>query len=419
LRPKDSQDFAVPRFFCGGGRGRLQLTGGQERLRPTGPDAGAAADATEFPDAAGFTDASVASDALEGCATSQAEAAREPVYLLFVLDGSGSMATKPNGSPSNKWAAAQGALGAIFDDLATKKDPTVGAGLTIFCDVADTTCHDLSTPNASTAGPYDTMNVPVAFVDATQLGALHARLDPATPNQGTPTYEVLSGQLPVLATFTPTGQLRPNGKKVLVLISDGVPDEEMPEGRKDPSDTDGEAKASRAVVASAALQANGVTTFSVGVGELVPIDPTYYDPRFMASLAVAGKSAKAGCDPNETFDETKMCHFQITPGAKTVQQLRQDFVDAINAIRQKVLSCEFPLAVADAGAGVDPAKLNVVYEPAGGGEAVLPQDGQDGWTYDDPANPTKIVLHGASCDRVTADPQGKLSIVLGCKTVLK
>jgi hypothetical protein len=381
------------------------------------PDA-AALDGSGAGDGAGFADTG-GGDPFEGCATAQAEAERRPVYMLFVLDGSGSMATKPDGSPSNKWAAAHDALGAIFDDLGAKKDSAVGVGLTIFCDTADTTCKDVvGTPNASTAGPYDQMNVPVGFVDATQLGYLHARLDPATPNLGTPTYEVLSGQLPVLSAFTPTGQLRPGGKKVLVFISDGVPDEEMPEGRRDPNDTDGEAKASRDTVLGEASKPDGVTTFSVGVGELVPINAGYYDPKFMASLAVAGKTANSGCDPNEVIDEKKMCHFQITPGAKTVQQLRQDFIDAINAIRTKSLSCEFPLVKPDGGASVDPSKVNVVFDGTGG-KSVLSQDGQDGWTYDDPANPTKVVLHGPTCDRVKADPAGKVSIVLGCKTILK
>jgi hypothetical protein len=318
------------------------------------PDAGGL-DGSGPGDGAGFADTGP-EDPFAGCATAQAEAERRPVYMLFVLDGSGSMATKPDGSPSNKWAAARDALGAIFDDLGAKKDSAFGVGLTIFCDTADTTCKDVvGTPNASTAGPYDTMNVPVGFVDATQLGNLHARLDPATPNHGTPTYEVLSGQLPVLSAFTPTGSLRPGGKKVLVFISDGVPDEEMPEGRR---------------------------------------------------------------DPNEVIDEKKMCHFQITPGAKTVQQLRQDFIDAINVIRTKSLSCEFPLVKPDGGASVDPSKVNVVFDGTGG-KSVLSQDGQDGWTYDDPANPTKVVLHGPTCDRVKADPAGKVSIVLGCKTILK
>src|SRR5262249_14448515 len=117
-------------------------------------------------------------------------------------------------SGDHKWAAIVPAVEAFVDDLATQNDVSFGLGLTVFSDSLDQT---------NGAGPYTKLDVPIAYVDATQATALHARLDPATPKNETPTYQVLSGQYPLLETFAPTAPLLPNGKKVLVFMTDGVP----------------------------------------------------------------------------------------------------------------------------------------------------------------------------------------------------
>src|SRR6185312_13036067 len=63
-----------------------------------------------------------------GCATASAVAKRQPVYLEFVLDGSGSM------DSDNKWTAVVPALQSIFTQMKTEADPGVGAGLIVFSD---------------------------------------------------------------------------------------------------------------------------------------------------------------------------------------------------------------------------------------------------------------------------------------------
>ena len=57
----------------------------------------------------------------------------QPVAMEFILDGSGSM------NDSNKWTAATAALTSIFNDMATKNDPGLYAGLIIFSDANDKT----------------------------------------------------------------------------------------------------------------------------------------------------------------------------------------------------------------------------------------------------------------------------------------
>src|SRR5262249_51214475 len=150
-----------------------------------------------------------------GCAVATGQADRVPLYLLFVVDGSGSM--RRNG----KWAAMVPALVAILEDLGSSPDRSLGVGLTVFADKKDLTIGD------TTAGPYDKLDVPVAYLDAAQLARLKARLTGTEPNLGTPTYEVLSGQYPLLRQLAPPTPLLPGGRHALVFITDGVPDPDM------------------------------------------------------------------------------------------------------------------------------------------------------------------------------------------------
>src|SRR4051794_10645592 len=77
------------------------------------------------------------SDALElleaGCAKATAHVLRDPIYMLLVLDGSGSMAQ------DQKWNAVVPAIEALIDDLQSQADPSFGMGLTIFSDTNDLT----------------------------------------------------------------------------------------------------------------------------------------------------------------------------------------------------------------------------------------------------------------------------------------
>ena len=159
-----------------------------------------------------------------------------------------------------------------------------------------------------------------------------------------------------------------------------------------------------------------ITTFAIGVGAF-PGDGFSYDPKFMGKLAQAGGAAPAGCNPDETVNVLNICHFQVTPLGKPVNQIKQEFIDAINKIRGQVASCEFMLDQPDGGAlTVDPTKVNVIYTDGNGVQHYVPQDPNSGWTYDDPTNPTKVVLNGSSCTQMKGDIKAKVTVQLGCKT---
>jgi hypothetical protein len=390
--------------------------GSAERAEfPGGPSDGDAGGGTgplpTDPGGGGFVDdedASITDIQGSACATATAEAKRLPVYMLIVLDGSGSMDFAPrsrdamnnNRNTGNKWLAARGALRAFFDRLATKGDPALGVGLYLF--------------SSSVVKSPTQVDVPVRFVDAAHAAALKARISPPViPSGGTPLLESLEGQLPILADFAPAPPLVPNGKRVLVMMTDGVPN------------GGGAAQDRSLVVAEDALAGRNafagkpsITTFAVGVGEPTA-DPSNYDEVFMGELAVAGGAAEPGClvGWNESSPATaKPCHFQITPGEKSADTLQAEFLAAINAIQDRVSSCEFELATpADAGA-IDPQKVNVIYTSGSGEQRGIPKSDTNGWSYDDPNAPKRVRLNGDACTLVKGDPNGSVRIVLGCRT---
>ncbi len=360
-----------------------------------------------------------------GCATATAQARRIPVYMQLVIDGSGSMdgfngtsyvagereidpetptprtdltnvATQSSGK---KWIAVRGALKAFFDGLVAKPDPSLAVGLYLF--------------SSNAAKPTAQTDVAIGFVDATQAGALKGRLSPPVyPMGGTPLGAAVRGQRPILVGYTPVAPVLPGGKYVMVLMTDGVPNAE----------TLTQAQANADVITSVTNVRNGTppaTVFVVGVGNpSAQIDQ--YDELFLGQLAQAGGAPEPGCNPawSDTAMTGKPCHFQVTPGSKTAAQIRDDFLAAINQIREKVASCEFALERPPGAGDLDPTKVNVLYTNGAGVEAPIPQNPTSGWSYDDPSNPTKVILNGKACDDVKADPDGKIRVVIGCKTIV-
>jgi hypothetical protein len=331
-----------------------------------------------------------------GCATGSSKAKRQPVYLLFVLDGSGSMKS------DNKWTAVVPALQSIFGEMKQAADPGVAAGLVVFSDTADTT---------GGSGPYpSSVDEPIAFVDATHESALAARLTGNSPENGTPTHAALTGGYMELQGYTPAAPVQTGGKKVLVLITDGVPSDDC---ISIPLLT---TYANNACVTQAAdeLTQGPIQTFVVGVGDFVSTSffgPTGIDPSFLGNLAKSGGTGSSACNANETQSTSDLCYFEIDPSqAQTAAALQQKFETALNAIRGQVVSCTFPLQSSNLNL-VDTKHVNVEVD----GTTIL-QDPKNGWTYDDPTTPTAIVLHGSACTTAETNVSANVSIVLGCTT---
>jgi len=218
----------------------------------------------------------------------EADCARDPVTVLVVLQGSESMLG------GSKWPAARAAVDGIFDAALLHPDARLNVGLTVFGDREDTTVGE------GRAGPYDRFDVPPAPVDRAQHDLLRARVDGTAPWNGAPLFEALAGQVPLLGA-------RP-GRRVLVLVTDGVPDPRMPAG-------DGEQVLTMQLVVQA-HDRDGIVTRVVGVGPLgATASSSDYDPRFVGQLAVAGGAAQPSCSPAEAQNPRRMCQTQLTPGS--------------------------------------------------------------------------------------------------------
>lgn len=333
-----------------------------------------------------------------GCATATATATKTPVYIVFILDGSGSM------QQDNKWVAATGALEAIFSDMQMKADTGVGVGLIVFSDTLDKT---------HAKGPYPEpgIDVPINFVGAAQDAALNARLS-GKPSGDTPTGTALTGGYGELETYVPMTPLPPGGQKVLVLITDGVPTDNCAQN--------GGSYTSNACVVDAATEltkaapAGPILTFVIGTGVYPSTDLTNFDPSFLGNLAQAGGTGPMGCNPNEnTAGATDLCYFEIDPTAGSQTQTETAFENALNAIRGQVASCTFPLNVNTDAGTLDPSKVNVTLDGT-----TVPQSATNGWSYNNPTNPTSITFNGTACTDLKSDANASVQIVLGCQTVV-
>jgi hypothetical protein len=88
------------------------------------------------------------------------------------------------------------------------------------------------------------------------------------------------------------------------------------------------------------------------------------------------------------------------------------------------LPCDLAIPEPKNGEALNPNLVNVILTPPGASQgAALPRTndaascGSAGWYYDDPAQPTRIVLCPASCNAAMAG--GMLDIALGCESVVE
>ncbi len=258
------------------------------------------------------------------------------------------------------------------------------------------------------AGPYpDSADVPINFVGAAQVSALGTRLS-GQPSSDTPTGTALQGGYGYLETFTPLTPLPPGGQKVLVLITDGVPTDNCAQN--------GGSYASNPCVMEAATELakkgpqGPILTFVIGTGVFPSTNTGNYDPSFLGYLAQAGGTGPKGCNPAENSTTSDLCYFNVDPTAGNATQTEQAFETAINAIRGQVLSCTFPLTTTGLGT-IDPTKVNVQVNGM-----TISQDPTNGWSYDNPSDPTEIILNGTACANLKNDPNASVDIVLGCAT---
>lgn len=397
------------------------------------------------------------------CAAETKLAERLPIDLVFMMDTSGSMGEGTGVAGKTKWDAVREAMTAFLNDpqsagigVGIQYFPVAEAGVPASCTssaqcngfgpcsvkvcaqngpirACDTSadCPNTSTPCGRlgtcsldpnqlcitdvagygcpsgkgscqpTADGYcdrrDSCDVPkytAPVVDVALLpgaaAALTASLQGREPDGLTPSAPALAG---VIQRAKQVAGANPTHKVVAVLMTDGFPT------RCTPMDIP-----TIAQIASAGVGGTpSIKTFVIGVfspGEATEAQTS------LDAIATGGGTAPA---------------FIISSN----QNVTQGFLAALDTIRGSSLTCEYAIPVPEAGTP-DYNKLNVRYTTGAGKETILPYaknlagcSPAGGWYYDaDPltAVPKKIILCASTCSTLKGDPQGKVDILLGCKT---
>lgn len=320
-----------------------------------------------------------------GCAHDTYGGVLLPLDLYLILDRSSSM------NESNKWGAVTGAINQ-FAALPGLED--VSMGLAFFpqpkaCSSGSecgsggvcTAGRCAAGPSSDSCSPPDYSNpaVPMAAFPgvATQIGAALAATQPLG---GTPTLFALQGAIQYARGWAQshTGHLA-----AVVLATDGEPL------------GCGFSNSVTSCASEAATSFGGtpsVPVFVIGVGDLGALD----------AIAQAGGTGSA-----TLLDAT---------------DAGQAFLDALNHVRGSV-GCQYELPDLPPGEPFDSSAVNVAFTPTGGAQDIFGHvetladcQSKQGWYYDDPANPTKILFCPAACDAVTQSV-GSVDIVVGCSTI--
>lgn len=324
------------------------------------------------------------------CGGTFVEGKRLPASLLFVVDYSWSMCQDPsktsiecaNPADKAKWSVLTKAMAGLIDTL----PGDTGAGLVYYPD------NLTSKDSGALCKVRTTPHVPIQLLaEPGQRDALKAL--PPQMNDDSPVNQ------------TPTAAAA--GAMVDYLLS--VPESELPGARFLVLITDGKATCGNtAAQLQAALQkgaAGGLKTFVIGV----PGSAGYRTE--LSQAAAAGGTAPPGCSPQgPTY-----CHFDMTSYTEPTQ-LGEKLSQTLEEIRGKVaVSCDYEVPP-DSEVGL----VNVLYQDGNNPAQEVGHDPTckgNGWRYDDPQTPGKIILCDATCQDIQESSNPKLTIQLGCPTV--
>ncbi len=339
-------------------------TGGQAAGGTAGTDSGAGGNGAIAIDAGG--------DVLDldgGCGLIQKQAQATPLQLYVMVDKSSSMA-------GSKWDSAVAGLSAFVNDPASAG---ISVALSFFPRPADGT--PVCDQNA-----YKTPKVAFDVLPKNAQAILTALAAETPDGLSTPTYPALGG---ALLGGIEVASNNPGHTAAVLLVTDGVPQGPAPScGGVDPEDT----QAIAGLAQSAANFSPPVLTYVIG---LPGVDQT-----FAHTIAQAGGTTSA-----------------ILVSTANVQT---EFQEALAKVRGQALPCELEIPEEVRSGQIAYDKVNVLFTPGGGTTETIAQttdcDAAPGWMYG-PDQKT-IILCPEICEKLKADFEAKLDVLLGCKTLV-
>ncbi len=310
------------------------------------------------------------------CESVAVQAEVDPVYLVFAFDVSGSMGQGdlPWHDQSLKWDPISQATRAFLEDPASEG---YFASMTFFPQGGrDDWCVDKS---------YVDPDVPMTALPSETFGvAMDAILEDEWAGW-TPTVHVMNG---IIEYILESREDAP-GEYTIVLVTDGYPQGCTNTGNDLPG-----------VVAAAQLGvAVAVDTYVIGVNN-PPIEGAPDTVSNLGEIAAAGNTESAFIIDTGDPDQTAL-----------------DFAAAIEAIRGATFACTVAIPPPPDDREFDKQKVRVTYS-SDGGETELVYDPtcaeSNAWRYDDPEQPTQIVLCEETCGALQNDRSGALEVEFSC-----
>ena len=335
----------------------------------------------------------------EACVDKAVGAHTTQVNLVFVYDKSASMGDDTKTEDPDyprwenmelRWNPAKEALIAFFENPGA---PELYASIKFFPAGGgyDTTCSLDSYQGKHEADvPLTPLSNPQPLIDA---------LNKTTPGGGTPTLPALMGAVDYARKLM--SETYPESKSIIILVTDGEPVvvDETGAVRQDhcPGNSTNDIDSIAAVAANAYNQPEDlrIPTYVIGMGEA---------PEEARRIAEAGG--------------TELIFIEGDNGDDT----RIRLLEALKGIQQQYISCEVPIPEPELGETIDFDKVNVDFVDSNGQKDRIAQDtacNDTGWHYDNPDDPSKIILCDASCAAVQEDLGGSLKVAFGCDTIVK
>ncbi len=206
------------------------------------------------------------------------------------------------------------------------------------------------------------------------------------PDTATPTPAALQGAINHATTW---GKAHPSDATIVILATDGDPSECGATGSTASLLSQVETIAAAGVAATPKI-----LTFVIGVG---------------TETANLDGIAKAGGTNSAFIVDTSM-------------DISKQFLAALNKIRGSALGCQYKIPIPTTGS-VDISQVNVQFTASGGKPELVPHvtdaancpKAGDAWYYDNPVNPTQILLCTTTCGTVSTG--GEVDVLTGCETV--